>query len=49
MSPKKFGKQGLIIRSQGREIICNVSNFMKKEAEEGITIPLKNFRYVILR
>lgn len=46
MSPKKVGKCGLIIHSQGREIVSNVSNFMKKEAEEGVTIPLKNHRYV---
>ncbi|XP_050312224.1 uncharacterized protein LOC126747544 [Anthonomus grandis grandis] len=44
MSPKKVGKQGQIIHSQGREIISNVAAFMKKEAEQGITIPLKNIR-----
>lgn len=48
MSPKKVGKRGVIIHSQGREIVSNVSNFMKKEAEDGITIPLKNYRYVII-
>lgn len=47
MPPKKVGTQGLIIRSQGRELVANVSNFMKKEAEEGITIPLKNHRFVL--
>lgn len=46
MSPKKIGKRGIIIHSQGREIVSNVSEFMKKEAEEGSTIPLKNHRYV---
>ncbi|XP_050315557.1 uncharacterized protein LOC126750095 [Anthonomus grandis grandis] len=44
MSPKKVGKQEQIIHSQGREIISNVAAFMKKEAEQGITIPLKNVR-----
>ncbi|XP_056645053.1 uncharacterized protein LOC130450600 [Diorhabda sublineata] len=45
---KKVGKQGLIIRSQGREIISNIINFMKKEADEGVTIPLKNYRERVL-
>lgn len=41
MSFKKVGKKGVIIYSQGREIVSNVLQFMKKEAE-GVSIPLKN-------
>ncbi|XP_050293523.1 uncharacterized protein LOC126734047 [Anthonomus grandis grandis] len=44
MSPEKLGTKGQIIHSQGREIIANVAEFMHKEAEEGLTIPLKRFR-----
>ena len=46
MSSKKVGKKGSIIHSKGREIVSNVSKFMQKEADEGITIPLKNYRHV---
>ncbi|KAK9681112.1 hypothetical protein QE152_g38558 [Popillia japonica] len=37
-------KKGAPIRSQGREIIYNVAQFNKREAEEGIVIPLGNTR-----
>jgi len=46
MSPKKIGKKGVVIHSQGREIVSNVLEFMKKEAE-GVSIPLKNYRYCL--
>ena len=46
MSSKKVGKKGLIIHSQAREIINHVAESMSKEAEEGITLPLKRHRYV---
>jgi len=39
MSPKKIGKLGIVIHSQGLEIVSNVLEFMKKEA-----VPLKNYR-----
>jgi len=46
MSSKKVGKKVVIIHSQGREIVSNVLQFMKKEAE-GVSTPLKNYRYVM--
>lgn len=44
MSPKKIGIKGKIIKSQAREIINNVIKFMQQEAENGIQIPLSNYR-----
>jgi hypothetical protein len=32
-TPSTFGKQGVILHSQAREIVANVIDFMKKEAE----------------
>lgn len=44
MSSKKLGKKGLIVHSQGREIVSKVRDFMKMESEQGISIPLVNYR-----
>ena len=43
MFASKTGK-GRLLRSQTREVIARVIDFMKREAEEGITIPIANFR-----
>ncbi|KAK4886753.1 hypothetical protein RN001_003024 [Aquatica leii] len=47
-SSKKVGVRGKIIHSQGREIIANVLKFFKQEAENGVTIPLTNFKQRLL-
>jgi hypothetical protein len=51
--PCTFGKQGLMLHSQAREIVANVIDFMKKEAEHfgrrnEPLIPMKNFRERIM-
>ncbi|KAJ3655186.1 hypothetical protein Zmor_014323 [Zophobas morio] len=43
MFTSKMGK-GKPLHSQTREIIARVMDFMKREAEEGITIPITNYR-----
>jgi polyhydroxyalkanoate synthesis regulator phasin len=43
MFTSKTGK-GKILKSQTREVISRVMEFMKKEAEEGVNIPITNFR-----
>jgi hypothetical protein len=48
-----FGKQGVILHSQAREIVAYVIHFMKKEAEHfgrrnEPLIPMKNFRERIM-
>lgn len=48
-TPSTFGKQGLILHCQAREIVANVIDFMKKEAENyrrcnTPLIPINNFR-----
>lgn len=51
MPPAKqtVGIKGKIIHSQGREIISNVLEFMKQEANNGVpTIPLTNFKERLL-
>lgn len=46
---KKVGVKGMVIHSQAREIVANVTNFMKQEAEHNEpTIPLKNFKARVL-
>jgi hypothetical protein len=45
---KKLGK-GKILRSQTREIIGRVTDFTKNEAEEGVQIPIANFKERILK
>lgn len=47
-SPKKVGVKGKAIGSQGKEIINNVISFMCREAEDGLTIPLANHRFVYI-
>lgn len=47
-SNKTIGVSGKIIDSQARELISNVLDFMKKEATEGLTIPLTNFKQRLL-
>ncbi|CAH1997603.1 unnamed protein product [Acanthoscelides obtectus] len=42
MAPKKLGR-GRVLHSQSCEIVNNIIKFMKKEAEEGISIPLTNY------
>lgn len=42
---KKTGVKGKVLRSQAKEIIRNISKLMKKEAREGIAIPLEYFKY----
>jgi hypothetical protein len=37
------------LRSQTREIIGRVTDFMKNEAEEGVQIPIANFKERILK
>jgi hypothetical protein len=54
LSPSStFGKKGQILHCQAREIVANVIDFMKMEAEQyklrnEPTIPLQNFRERIL-
>lgn len=48
MSKTTFGRNGKVLHSQAREIIANVLTFMKEEAENGITIPLANFKERLL-
>jgi hypothetical protein len=52
-TPSTFGEQGVILHSQAREIVANVIDFMKKEAEHfgrrnEPLIPMKNFRERIM-
>ncbi|CAH2012235.1 unnamed protein product [Acanthoscelides obtectus] len=47
MAPKKLGR-GRVLHSQSCEIVNNIIKFMKKEAEEGISIPLTNYRDRVL-
>ncbi|KAK4881538.1 hypothetical protein RN001_004857 [Aquatica leii] len=47
-SSMKIGVRGKIINSQGREIIANVLKFFKQEAENGVTVPLTNFKQRLL-
>lgn len=49
MANKSFiGIKGKVLRSQARELIANVMQFMQEEAEQGLKIPLKNFKERIL-
>ena len=43
----KIGK-GRPLRSQTRELIARVIDFMKREAEEAIAIPIANFRVGVM-
>lgn len=44
MEQKKIlGKKGQILQSQTKEIISRLINFMKREAEDGIQIPLHKY------
>ena len=43
MFTSKMGR-GKPLHSQTREITARVMDFMKREAEEGITIPITNYR-----
>ena len=45
---KSIGIRGKAIHSQAREVIANVLQFMKEEAEHGLKIPLANFRERLL-
>lgn len=45
---KSVGVKGKILRSQAREIIANVLQFMREEAEHGLKIPLANFKKRLL-
>ncbi|XP_056639494.1 DNA-directed RNA polymerase I subunit RPA49-like isoform X1 [Diorhabda carinulata] len=48
--PKKtLGTRGRIIESQAREVIHNVFKFMRDEAQNGIKIPISNYRERVLR
>ncbi|CAH1957167.1 unnamed protein product [Acanthoscelides obtectus] len=47
MAPKKLGR-GRVLHSQSCEIVNNIIQFMKKEAEEGISIPLTYYRDRVL-
>ncbi|CAH1181034.1 unnamed protein product [Phyllotreta striolata] len=48
--PKKtLGIKGKIIHRQAREVINNVFTFMKEEAQNGIKIPISNYRERVLR
>ncbi|CAH1987353.1 unnamed protein product [Acanthoscelides obtectus] len=47
MAPKKL-LRGRVLHSQSCEIVNNIIKFMKKEAEEGISIPLTNYRDRVL-
>lgn len=48
MSKTTLGIKGKVLHSQTREAIANVLDFMKEEAENGITIPLANFKERLL-
>ncbi|KAK4877031.1 hypothetical protein RN001_009537 [Aquatica leii] len=43
-SSKKVRVRGKIIHTQSREIIANILMFFKQEAENGVTIPLTNYK-----
>ncbi|KAF5282670.1 hypothetical protein FQA39_LY17530 [Lamprigera yunnana] len=45
---KQIGVCGKILRSQAREIVANIIEFMTQETKEGLTIPLSNFKERIL-
>lgn len=48
--PKKtLGIKGKVIHRQAREVINNVFTFMKYEAQNGIKIPISNYRERVLR
>ncbi|KAG5882580.1 hypothetical protein JTB14_030129 [Gonioctena quinquepunctata] len=47
--PKKtLGIKGMIIHSQAREVINNVFKFMKEEAQNGLKVPIANYRERVL-
>lgn len=48
MPNKSTGIQGKVLHSQSRELIANVMQFMREEADQGLKIPLKNFKERVL-